>query len=151
MRRGERAALIFSPTYAFGAAGAPPRIPPNATVTCDLTLVGWAAPAARRAALAERYTPSSAPEEHVYDKYRAELGAGNLTQVMRSRTQAHSARPASVSLNFSRHAPPPPFPPARPVRPLLSEVVRSDAAAPIWPARLKSGGRGGGGGGRSST
>ncbi|CAM9882373.1 unnamed protein product [Ectocarpus fasciculatus] len=41
MHRGEVATLICGPQYAFGAAGAPPRIPPNATVETRLELDGW--------------------------------------------------------------------------------------------------------------
>ncbi|CAB1113521.1 unnamed protein product [Ectocarpus sp. CCAP 1310/34] len=41
MHRGEVATLICGPQYAFGAAGAPPRIPPNATVETRLELEGW--------------------------------------------------------------------------------------------------------------
>lgn len=32
MKRGEKATLICSPDYAYGARGSPPRIPPNATL-----------------------------------------------------------------------------------------------------------------------
>ncbi|CAN0261863.1 unnamed protein product, partial [Ectocarpus sp. 4 AP-2014] len=41
MHRGEVATLICGPQYAFGAAGAPPRIPPNATVETRLELESW--------------------------------------------------------------------------------------------------------------
>lgn len=40
MRVGERAKLVCAPKYAFGEAGSPPLIPPNATVHFDLELVG---------------------------------------------------------------------------------------------------------------
>jgi FK506-binding protein 4/5 len=32
MKKGERATLICSPDYAYGARGSPPRIPANATL-----------------------------------------------------------------------------------------------------------------------
>lgn len=41
MHKGEIATLISGPQYAFGAAGAPPKIPPNATVETELELVDW--------------------------------------------------------------------------------------------------------------
>lgn len=41
MRKGEVATLICGAQYAFGEAGAPPRIPPNATVETKLELVDW--------------------------------------------------------------------------------------------------------------
>lgn len=41
MNRGEVATLVCGPGYAFGAKGAPPRIPPNATVETRIELVDW--------------------------------------------------------------------------------------------------------------
>lgn len=41
MHKGEVATLICGPQYAFGAAGAPPKIPANATVETRLELVDW--------------------------------------------------------------------------------------------------------------
>lgn len=41
MRKGEIATLICGPQYAFGEPGAPPKIPPNATVETRLELAGW--------------------------------------------------------------------------------------------------------------
>lgn len=41
MHKGEVATLICGPRYAFGEAGAPPKIPPNATVETTLELVDW--------------------------------------------------------------------------------------------------------------
>ena len=41
MHKGEIATLICGPQYAFGAAGAPPKIPQNATVETRLELVDW--------------------------------------------------------------------------------------------------------------
>jgi hypothetical protein len=38
MREGEIAQLIIEPEFAFGAAGAEPMIPANATITCELCL-----------------------------------------------------------------------------------------------------------------
>ncbi len=97
MLHGERAELTLQPSYAFGAAGFPPRIPPNATVVCDLTLVNWTSTAARRTALAERYTQSTEPEEAVYDKYRAELEAGNMSQVAARLCDQRCSLPAALA------------------------------------------------------
>ena len=41
MHKGEVATLLCGPQYAFGEAGAPPKIPPNATVETQLELVDW--------------------------------------------------------------------------------------------------------------
>lgn len=41
MHRGETATVILGPQYAFGARGAPPKIPPNATLECSLELIDW--------------------------------------------------------------------------------------------------------------
>lgn len=41
MHKGEIATLVCGPQYAFGAKGAPPKIPPNATVETELELVDW--------------------------------------------------------------------------------------------------------------
>lgn len=41
MRLGEVATLVCGPQYAFGAKGAPPKIPPNATIETRLELVDW--------------------------------------------------------------------------------------------------------------
>lgn len=41
MLMGEVATLICGPQYAFGKKGAPPRIPPNATIETKLELVDW--------------------------------------------------------------------------------------------------------------
>ena len=40
MSLGERATLTCTPDYAYGAAGAPPDIPPDATLEFDVELVG---------------------------------------------------------------------------------------------------------------
>jgi hypothetical protein len=40
MRTGEKVRLVCAPEYAFGADGAPPLIPPNATVHFELELLG---------------------------------------------------------------------------------------------------------------
>lgn len=41
MHKGEVATLICGPQYAFGEKGAPPKIPPNATIETELELVDW--------------------------------------------------------------------------------------------------------------
>lgn len=41
MRLGEIATLVCGPQYAFGTKGAPPKIPPNATIETRLELVDW--------------------------------------------------------------------------------------------------------------
>ena len=40
MSLGERATLTCTPDYAYGVAGAPPDIPPDATLEFDVELVG---------------------------------------------------------------------------------------------------------------
>lgn len=41
MHKGEVATLVCAPQYAFGDKGAPPKVPPNATVETELELVDW--------------------------------------------------------------------------------------------------------------
>ncbi|CAM9269117.1 unnamed protein product [Chrysoparadoxa australica] len=41
MRRGEVAEVVCGPQYAYGSKGAPPKIPPNATLECELELLDW--------------------------------------------------------------------------------------------------------------
>lgn len=41
MRKGEQCRLLLSPEYAFGAMGCPPRIPPNATILYEITLLNF--------------------------------------------------------------------------------------------------------------
>jgi len=41
MRRGEKALLVCGPDYAYGAAGAPPKIPSNATLQFEVELLSW--------------------------------------------------------------------------------------------------------------
>lgn len=37
MKKGEKAVLTFAPEYAYGASGSPPNIPPNATLTFEVS------------------------------------------------------------------------------------------------------------------
>lgn len=41
MRRGEKAIFTLKPDYAYGAAGSPPTIPPNATLVFEIELFDW--------------------------------------------------------------------------------------------------------------
>jgi FK506-binding protein 1 len=41
MRPGERAYLVCSPDYAYGASGSPPVIPPNSTLVFDVELISF--------------------------------------------------------------------------------------------------------------
>lgn len=41
MRKGEKAFLTCGPGYAYGAAGSPPAIPPNATLVFEVELLGY--------------------------------------------------------------------------------------------------------------
>ncbi|KAH8374241.1 hypothetical protein KR200_005149 [Drosophila serrata] len=41
MKRGERCFLTCAPNYAYGAAGSPPTIPPDATLIFELEMLNW--------------------------------------------------------------------------------------------------------------
>ncbi|KAJ3188786.1 hypothetical protein HDU85_004500 [Gaertneriomyces sp. JEL0708] len=41
MKKGERAILTIKPEYAYGATGAPPKIPANATLEFEVELLDW--------------------------------------------------------------------------------------------------------------
>jgi peptidylprolyl isomerase len=41
MRKGEKATLVCSPDYAYGARGSPPSIPPNATLHFEVELLDF--------------------------------------------------------------------------------------------------------------
>lgn len=43
MRKGEIAKLTCQPQYAYGAAGSPPKIPPNATLIFEVEMISWKA------------------------------------------------------------------------------------------------------------
>lgn len=44
MRKGEKAMLTCESEYAYGAAGSPPKIPPNATLKFEVELFSWMEP-----------------------------------------------------------------------------------------------------------
>lgn len=41
MKKNEQAEFIFSPEWAFGERGCPPRIPPNAYIYFKIDLLDW--------------------------------------------------------------------------------------------------------------
>lgn len=41
MRRGEVAKFTFSPEFAYGQAGSPPKVPPDATLVFEVELLNW--------------------------------------------------------------------------------------------------------------
>ena len=41
MKKGQRAVITCPPEYAYGAYGAPPRIPPNATLQFDVEVLDY--------------------------------------------------------------------------------------------------------------
>lgn len=43
MQKGEKAVVTIGPNYGYGAKGAGP-IPPNATLTFEMEIVGWQQP-----------------------------------------------------------------------------------------------------------
>jgi len=44
MKTGEIAELVCAPDYAYGAAGSPPKIPPNATLKFEVEMIGFTEP-----------------------------------------------------------------------------------------------------------
>ena len=42
MKKGERAIFTIPPDLAYGKAGSPPSIPPDATLLFDIELLSWA-------------------------------------------------------------------------------------------------------------
>lgn len=41
MKKGEKCILRCEPDYAYGAAGSPPKIPPNSTLEFEVELLAW--------------------------------------------------------------------------------------------------------------
>lgn len=72
MHRGEVATLICGPQYAFGEAGAPPKIPPDATVETQLELVDWLDLAATYNAVPGKVET----DEELRDRWGKDLAAG---------------------------------------------------------------------------
>lgn len=80
MKEKETAVVTCAPSYAFGEQGAPPKIPPNATLECELKLLSWVNKGKEREKLAEKYTPTDAPEEQVYDEYKKSIETPENTE-----------------------------------------------------------------------
>jgi len=83
MLEGETARLLCAPAYAFGAAGAPPKVPANATVDCTLELISFVDKTEKWASLADQYTGSDVPEEEVYNKYKEDIETGDQTGMVK--------------------------------------------------------------------
>jgi FKBP-type peptidyl-prolyl cis-trans isomerase len=64
MEKGERALIICKPECAYGEAGAPPKIPPAATLECEIELLGWTN-------LREKYKPYSGRTQETRDERMA--------------------------------------------------------------------------------
>ncbi|KAG5183811.1 hypothetical protein JKP88DRAFT_354553 [Tribonema minus] len=72
MEKGERASIICSPQYAYGEAGAPPKIPPGASLECELELLDWEDVAAR---YSEYARPGETHEERM-ERWEQEIESG---------------------------------------------------------------------------
>lgn len=68
MERGEEAEVICAPELAYGEAGAPPKIPPSATLRCRLELLDWVSLGA--------YTTKVETDEDLQERWRQEIAEG---------------------------------------------------------------------------
>eukprot|EP00960_Hanusia_phi_P029276 747865-Hanusia_phi.AAC.4 len=80
MERGERSEYRFAPEYAFGKAGAPPRVPPNAVVDCKLKLLSFFEPTWKKILNSGNYSSGDEPENEIYSKYAKDLESGSSVQ-----------------------------------------------------------------------
>lgn len=74
MKKGEKSILTCAPKYAYGAAGSPPKIPPNSTLIFELELLGWKA---------QDLSPKSdgGIERHIITKSEKRKTPGNAANV----------------------------------------------------------------------